>query len=68
VEGISILLWLSCAVMTLMPMKDRLICTKTATRHLSKASVYDSGNKQQLLRARAMYMHALDGARRKTRY
>jgi hypothetical protein len=37
---------LPCAVMTPMPMKDHLICTKTATRNFSKASVYDSGNRQ----------------------
>jgi len=67
-ERISNLLWLSCTVMTLMPMKDHLICTKTAMRHFSNALVYDSGNRQRLLRARVMYMHALDGARWKTRY
>jgi hypothetical protein len=37
---------LSCAVMTLMPTKDRLICAKTATKHFSKALMYDSGNRQ----------------------
>jgi hypothetical protein len=29
-----------------MPMKDCLICAKTVMRHFSKASVYDSGNRQ----------------------
>jgi hypothetical protein len=51
----------SCTVMTPMPTKDHLICAKTAMRHFSKASVYDPGNRQQLLRARARYMRALDG-------
>jgi hypothetical protein len=53
--------------MTPMLTKDHLIYTKTAMRHFSKALVYDSGNKQRLLRARAGYMHALEGARQKTR-
>jgi hypothetical protein len=55
----------SYAVMTLMLTKGHLICTKTAMRHFSKALVYNSGNRQQLQRARAMYMCALDRARRK---
>jgi hypothetical protein len=42
--------------------EDHLICTKTAMRHFSKASVYNSGNRQWALRARAMYMHGVDRA------
>jgi hypothetical protein len=47
-----------------MATKHHLICARTATRHFSKALVYDSGNMQQDLRVRAMYMHSLDRAGR----
>jgi hypothetical protein len=49
-------------VITLMPTKHHLICTKTATKHFSKASVYDSGNRQRATRARAMCMCNADRA------
>jgi hypothetical protein len=55
---------LYCTVITLMPTIHCLICTKTATTHLSKALVYNSGNRQQDPRARAMYMHGVDRAER----
>jgi hypothetical protein len=45
-----------------MPMKHRLVCAKTATRHFSKALVYDSGNRQWATRVRAMCMRGVDRA------
>jgi hypothetical protein len=53
---------LCCSVITPMPTKHRLICAKTATRHFSKALVYDSGNRQRATRARAMCMRDADRA------
>jgi hypothetical protein len=45
--------------------KHRLICAKTAMKHFSKASVYDSGNRQWAMRARVMCMCSADRAGRK---
>jgi hypothetical protein len=47
-----------------MPTKDRLICVKTAMKYFSKASVYDSGNRQWDSRMRAMCMRGVDRAER----
>jgi len=55
---------LCCTLITLMLMKHRLICAKTAMTHFSKASVYNSGNRQWDPRARAMCMHSVDRAER----
>jgi hypothetical protein len=49
---------------TSMPTKHRLVCAKTATKHFSKASVYDSGNRQRVTRARVMCMCDADRAGR----
>jgi hypothetical protein len=50
---------LCCTMITPMPMKHHLICAKTAMKHFSKASVYNSGIRQWFTRARAMYIHGL---------
>jgi hypothetical protein len=45
-----------------MPTKHRLICAKTATKHFSKALVYDSDNRQWAARVRVMCMCRADRA------
>jgi hypothetical protein len=49
-------------MITLMPTKHWLICAKTAMMLFSKASVYNSGNRQQATRARAMCRCGVDRA------
>jgi hypothetical protein len=49
-------------LLILMPTIHHLICAKKAMRHFSKASVYDSGNRQWVPRVRAMYMCDVDRA------